>query len=113
MKAKPIQHPLTAEQRTPSHLWHLLHEAQSFGHFELICELEDTHPDDEPIYFWQCTIETRRQSVTAKDQDFLQAIHEAVEEAAKVDTAEYREREAKRAAAYAKLTPEERRLLGV
>ncbi|HEX2656104.1 MAG TPA: hypothetical protein VHN11_20980 [Xanthobacteraceae bacterium] len=62
---------------------------------------------------WEVHISAGRKRIEVKRADLGHAIIEAAHQAEEIATAEWQQREAQRTAALAKLSPEERKLLGV
>lgn len=106
-----ILFPLPDTPPRPALLNNLFNRLESLPGSEITWDRNGTDDFGEPRGEWHVSIDMPRKFVSVTHPDYLQAIHEAVERAENLEQEAYKAREAQRAAALAKLTPEERKLL--
>ena len=108
---------LPTDQRNTA-LRNALNSLSSFEHVEIFRERDHhvEHATGEDTVPWTVCINgtfSSQPRIEVKDDALEDAIIQAEHEASEVDGAEYQKQQANRYAALAKLTPEERRLLGL
>jgi hypothetical protein len=101
--------PQSVHQAT--HLKNLFDRLESTPGATLSWEQHRLDDFGDPKGEWHVSIDLPRTTISFSHPDYLQALNEAVERAEKHTDEAFKAREAQRAAALAKLTPEERKLL--
>lgn len=106
-----ILFPLPTHRNSAHLLDELMGRLQSLPTAEITWERHRFNDFEEPEGEWNVAIDMPKKRVFVTHPEYLQAIHEAVERAENLEQEAFQAREAQRAAALAKLTPEERKLL--